>query len=46
MARQARCWQARSVLTQKVNVNEAKKVNVHAALVKITSGQLPFLGLS
>jgi hypothetical protein len=27
-----------------VKVIEAAKVNIHAALVKITSGQLPFLG--
>jgi hypothetical protein len=33
-------------LTQEVKVIEASKVNVYAALVKITSGQLPFLGLS
>jgi hypothetical protein len=34
----------RSALTQEVKVIEVTKVNVHAALVKITSGQLPFLG--
>jgi hypothetical protein len=34
----------RSALTQEVKVIEDRKVNVHAALVKITSGQLPFLG--
>jgi hypothetical protein len=31
---------------QEVRVIEARKVNVHAALVKITSGQLPLLGLT
>jgi hypothetical protein len=36
----------RSVLTQEVKVIEAKKVNVCAALIKIKSGQLPFLGSS
>jgi hypothetical protein len=30
--------------TQEVKVIEAQKVNVHAVLVKITSGQLPLLG--
>jgi hypothetical protein len=34
----------RSVLTQEVKVIEARKINVHANLVKIRSGQLPFLG--
>jgi hypothetical protein len=29
-----------------VNVSEATKVNIHAVLLKIASGQLPFLGLS
>jgi hypothetical protein len=27
-----------------VNVREATKVNIHAVLLKIASGQLPFLG--
>jgi hypothetical protein len=31
-------------LPQMVKVIEARKVNVHAGFVKITSGQLPFLG--
>ncbi len=44
MARRARCWRVRSVFTPQVNVNEAAKVSVHAALVKMASGQLPFLG--
>ncbi|MCL1960551.1 MAG: hypothetical protein FWG56_01955, partial [Desulfovibrionaceae bacterium] len=39
-----RRWRVRSVLTQAVNVNEAAKVNIHAVLVKVASGQLPFLG--
>jgi tmRNA-binding protein len=34
---------ARSDLTHEVKVIEAGKVNVDAAFVKITSGQLPFL---
>jgi hypothetical protein len=34
----------RSAVTLEVKVIEAKKVNVHAALVKIKSGRLPFLG--
>jgi hypothetical protein len=34
----------RSDLTQEVKLIEARKINVHAALVKVTSGQLPFLG--
>ena len=38
MARRARCWQVRSVFTPQVNVSEAAKVNVHAALVKMASG--------
>ncbi|MDR1969281.1 MAG: hypothetical protein LBQ32_11425 [Burkholderiaceae bacterium] len=32
MARRARCWRARSVVTQKVNLIEAANVNVHVAL--------------
>jgi hypothetical protein len=44
MARRARRWRVRSILTQAVNVNEAAKVNIHAVLVKVASGQLPFLG--
>jgi len=44
MARRARRWRVRSALTQMVSVIEAAKVNIHAALVKVTSGQLPFLG--
>jgi hypothetical protein len=32
LARRARCWRARSVVTQKVNVIEAANVNVHVAL--------------
>jgi hypothetical protein len=35
----------RSALTQEVKIIEARKGYVHAALVKIKSGQLPFLGL-
>jgi hypothetical protein len=46
MARQARCWQVRSALTQKVNVIEANNVNIHAVLVRVASGQLPFSGSS
>jgi len=34
----------RSALTQEVKVIEARKINIHAAFVKMTSGQLPFLG--
>jgi hypothetical protein len=34
----------RSALTQKVNVIEANNVNIHAVLVRVASGQLPFLG--
>ena len=45
MARQAQCHRVRSVVTPKVNVIKAKNVNVHAELPKLTSGQLPFLGL-
>ncbi|MDR2153505.1 MAG: hypothetical protein LBE78_00550 [Burkholderiaceae bacterium] len=44
MARRARCWRARSALTQKVKVIEATQANIHADLLKITSGQLPFPG--
>jgi hypothetical protein len=36
----------RSALTQEVKVIEDRKGYVHAALVKIKSGQLPFLGSS
>jgi hypothetical protein len=32
MARRARCWRVRSVVTQKVNVIEAKNVSHHATL--------------
>ena len=35
----------RGAATQAVNVIEAANVNIPAAFVKITSGQLPFLGL-
>jgi len=35
----------RSALTQKVKLIEARKINIHANFVRITSGQLPFLGL-
>ena len=44
MARQTRCWRVRSALTQEVNVIEAANVNIHAVLLKVASGQLPFLG--
>jgi len=44
MARRAWCWRVRSAFTQEVKVIEARKINIHAAFVKITSGQLPFLG--
>jgi len=33
MARQARCWRARSGVTQKVNSIEAANVNIHAVLL-------------
>ena len=45
MARQARCNRVHSAVTHQVNVIEAGKVNVHAAFLKLSSGQLPFLGL-
>ena len=45
MARQARCNRVHSAITYQVNVIEAGKVNVHAAVLKLSSGQLPFLGL-
>jgi hypothetical protein len=32
MARRARCWRVRSVVTQKVNVIEVKNVNAHTTL--------------
>ncbi len=44
MARQARCNRVHSAVTYEVNVIEAGKVNVHAAFLKLASGQLPFLG--
>ena len=44
MARQARCNRVHSAVTYQVNVIEEGKVNVHAALLKFASGQLPFLG--
>jgi hypothetical protein len=34
----------RSALTQWVNVIEGKKSSIHAAFLKVTSGQLRFLG--
>jgi len=39
-----RCWRVRSILTQEVHMIEATNVNIHAAFVRITSSQLPFLG--
>ena len=45
MVRQARCNRVHSAVTHQVNVIEAGKVNVHAAFLKLSSGQLPFLGL-
>ena len=44
MARQARCNRVHSAVTYRVNVIEARKVNVHAVFLKLSSGQLPFLG--
>ena len=44
MARQARCNRAHSAVSHQVNVIEAGSVNVHAAFLKFSSGQLPFLG--
>ena len=44
MARQARCNRVHSAVTYQVNMIEAGKVNVNAALLKLSSGQLPFLG--
>ena len=44
LARQARCNRAHSAVTQKVIVIEDEKVNIHAVLAMITSGQLLFLG--
>ena len=44
MARQARCNRVHSAVTYRVNVIEAGKVNVHAVFLKLSSGQLPFLG--
>jgi len=34
----------RSARTQEVNVIEATKVNIHAAVLKVASGQLRFPG--
>ena len=45
MARQARCNRVHSAVTYQVNLIEAGKASVHAALLKLSSGQLPFLGL-
>ena len=44
MAHQARCNRAHSVVTNEVNMIEAGKVNLSAALLKLSSGQLTFLG--
>ena len=44
MVRQARRNRVHSAVTSQVNVIEAGKVNVHAAFLKLSSGQLPFLG--
>jgi hypothetical protein len=44
MARQARHWRVRSAVTPEMNVIKAANASIHAALVKIASGQLPFLG--
>jgi len=35
----------RSVVTQEVNAIKAANINIHAALLKVASGQLRFLGL-
>jgi hypothetical protein len=45
MARRAWCNRAHSAVTQKVNVIEEEKVNVHTVFLKFASGRLPFLGL-
>ena len=45
MARRARCWRVCSVPIPQANVNEAAKVSIHRDLLKMASGQLPFLGL-
>jgi hypothetical protein len=37
-------YRVRSVLTQAVKVIEVRKVNTHAIFLKVTSGQLRFLG--
>jgi len=44
MARRARCNRVQSAVTQQVNVIEGRKVNTHAALLMVASGQLRFLG--
>ena len=45
MARQARCNRVHSAVTHQMNAIEAGKASVYAALLKLSSGQLPFLGL-
>jgi hypothetical protein len=44
LARQARCNRVHSAVTQKENVIEERKVNIHAAFLKFASGQLRFPG--
>jgi hypothetical protein len=46
MVRQARRNRAHSAVTSQVNVIEAGKVNDHAAFLRLSSGRLPFLGLT
>jgi hypothetical protein len=46
MARRARCWRVRSTVTQEVKVIGVRKVNIHVALLKMTSDQLRFSGVN
>jgi len=40
----ARCQAAMNALTREVRTDELAKINIHATLVTVTSGQLRFLG--
>ena len=46
MALQKRCWQVHSAVPPKVRLQKQPKARGHGVCDKMTSGQLPFLGLT
>ena len=46
MALQKRRWQVHSAVTPKVRLRKQRQDRVHAVCGKMTSGQLPFSGLT